>query len=184
MALSETERLSGLLRKMLSFSKPDEEERQPVDVNTIIDEILLLVKKQLQENSVNTAVSYASDLAEVFASKNQLRQVFLNMISNARDAMPEGGTLGVKTMQNEDNITIEISDTGVGIREENLQNIFDAFFTTKESVKGIGLGLSVCYGFIKEHGGDIKVSSRRGEGTTFTITLPAYKKDLESADTD
>lgn len=184
MALSETERLTGLLRKMLSFSKPDEEEKQPVDVNTIIDEILLLVKKQLQENSVKTSISYAPDLAEVFASKNQLRQVFLNMISNARDAMPEGGTLSVKTMQNEDTITIEISDTGVGIREENIHKIFDSFFTTKESVKGVGLGLSVCYGFIKEHGGDIKVSSRKGEGSTFTITLPVYKKDLEPAHTD
>jgi two-component system NtrC family sensor kinase len=184
MALSETERLTGLLRKMLSFSKPDEEEKQPVDVNTIIDEILLLVKKQLQENSVKASIFYSPDLAEVFASKNQLRQVFLNMISNARDAMPEGGTLGVKTMQNEDTITIEISDTGVGIREENIHKIFDSFFTTKESVKGVGLGLSVCYGFIKEHGGDIKVSSRKGEGTTFTITLPVYKKDLQAARTD
>ena len=111
---------------------------------------------------------------KVYASKNQLRQVFLNMISNARDAMPEGGTLTIKTKSNRDHIHVEVIDTGVGIREEHLNKIFDAFFTTKEGVKGVGLGLSVCYGFIKEHGGDIKVSSKRGEGTAFTIILPKH----------
>jgi two-component system NtrC family sensor kinase len=176
MALSETDRLTELLRKMLSFSKPDEEKRQPVDVNTIIDEILLLVRKQLQENSINISAAFTPGLGKVLASKNQLRQVFLNMISNARDAMPEGGTLTVKTTPNKDWVNIEFSDTGMGIREESLDKIFDAFYTTKDSVKGVGLGLSVCYGFIKEHGGNIDVSSRQGEGTTFSITLPAFSE--------
>jgi two-component system NtrC family sensor kinase len=174
MALSETVRLTDLLRKMLSFSKPDEEEKQPTDVNTILDEILLLVGKQLQENSIRISSSFSDDLTEAYASKNQLRQVFLNMISNAKDAMPDGGTLTIKTEAKGDNIHIEISDTGTGIREENMTKIFDAFFTTKESVKGVGLGLSVCYRFIKEHGGDMRVSSKWGSGTTFTITLPIY----------
>jgi PAS domain S-box-containing protein len=175
MALSETERLTELLRKMLSFSKPDEEERQPSDVNTILDEILLLVGKQLQENTIRISSSFADDLGEVYASRNQLRQVFLNMISNARDAMPDGGTLTVKTHAKGDNVYIEIADTGIGIREENIDRIFDAFFTTKDSVKDVGLGLSVCYGFIKEHGGDIRVASKWGLGTTFTISLPIHK---------
>ena len=174
MALSETVRLAELLRKMLSFSKPDEEQKQPVDVNVVLDEILLLVRKQLHENSIKISTSFEEDLAKVYASKNQLRQVFLNMISNARDAMPEGGTLTIKTKSNRDNIYIELLDTGVGIREEHTNKIFDAFFTTKEGVKGVGLGLSVCYGFIKEHGGDIKVSSKRSEGTAFTIILPKH----------
>jgi two-component system NtrC family sensor kinase len=172
MALSETVRLTDLLRKMLSFSKPDEEQKQPVDINMILDEILLLVTKQLHENSIKISTSFEQDLAKVYASRNQLRQVFLNMISNARDAMPEGGTLTIKTKSNGNHIYVEVTDTGVGIREEHLDKIFDAFFTTKEGVKGVGLGLSVCYGFIKEHGGDIKVTSKRGEGTTFTIILP------------
>ena len=98
------------------------------------------------------------------------------MISNARDAMPEGGTLTVRTIGKGDQVHIEISDTGVGIREENISRIFDAFFTTKESVKGVGLGLSVCYGFIQEHGGDIRVTSRLGSGTTFIIILPVYQR--------
>jgi PAS domain S-box-containing protein len=174
MALSETVRLTDLLKKMLSFSKPDEEAKQPVDINVILDEILLLVRKQLQENSIRISTSLEAGLEKVYASKNQLRQVFLNMISNARDGMPEGGTLTIKTMSSRDNILIEIIDTGIGIREEHIDKIFDAFFTTKEATKGVGLGLSVCYGFVKEHGGDIKASSKKGEGTAFTIILPKY----------
>jgi PAS domain S-box-containing protein len=172
MALSETVRLTDLLRKMLSFSKPDEEEKQQVDVNVILDEILLLVRKQLQENTIKISTAFEKDLPDVRASRNQLRQVFLNMVSNARDAMPEGGILTIKTLSTAHDVRIEIADTGVGIREEHQDKIFEAFFTTKEGTKGVGLGLSVCYGFIKEHGGDIKVWSKRGEGTIFTIVLP------------
>jgi two-component system NtrC family sensor kinase len=174
MALSETIRLSDLLRKMLSFSKPDQEERHPVDINSVLDEILLLHEKQLKENDINMEVSFAEGLNLVIASKNQLRQVFLNMVANARDAMPEGGTLAVVTGSDNDKVFVDISDTGTGIREEHLDKIFDSFFTTKGEVKGVGLGLSVCYGFIKDHGGDIEVKSRVGEGTTFIISLPVY----------
>jgi len=161
---------------MLSFSKPDEETKQPSDINNILDEILLLHEKQLREHSITLSVFLGENLGPVYASKNQLRQVFLNMIANARDAMPEGGTLTVVTRAVEGTIQIEFSDTGTGIGEENLQKIFDAFFTTKDSIKGVGLGLSVCYGFIKDHGGDIRVESRTDSGATFTITLPVYMK--------
>ena len=98
------------------------------------------------------------------------------MVSNARDAMPEGGTLTVKTDSGNGFVNIRFADTGVGIAEGNLSKIFDSFFTTKSSVKGVGLGLSVCYGFIKDHGGDIKVESTPGAGTQFTISLPIYKE--------
>jgi len=180
MALSETVRLTELLRKMLRFSKPDEEEKQATDVNIILDEILLLVGKQLQENSIRISTNFADNLEKVYASRNQLRQVFLNMIANARDAMPDEGTLTIKTFAKRDNLYIEITDTGIGIKEENINKIFDDFFTTKNSVKDVGLGLSVCYGFIKEHGGDIRVSSEWGSGTTFTIILPMYKEDFQN----
>ncbi|SPD76091.1 putative Histidine kinase [uncultured Desulfobacterium sp.] len=176
MALSETVRLAEMLRKMLSFSKPDEEKRQLTNVNTLIDEILLLYEKQLRENNIKIRSFFAEDLGEVYASKNQLRQVFLNVIANARDAMPEGGILKVETKMAVGKVIIIISDTGVGIRPENLDKIFEAFFTTKDKIKGVGLGLSVCYGFIKDHGGDIKVESKYGSGTTFTIILPVHKR--------
>jgi len=178
MALSETVRLTELLRKMLSFSKPDEEEKQPADINEILDEILLLVKKQLLENSIRLSTSFFDELGKVYASKNKLRQIFLNMISNAMDAMPEGGTLSISTLGKGEHIHIKITDTGLGIREENISKIFDAFFTTKESVKDVGLGLSVCYGFIQEHEGDIRVTSKLGSGTTFTIILPVYREPV------
>ena len=184
MALSETVRLSELLRKMLSFSRPDQEERQAVDLNTVLDEILLLHEKQLQENDIKIKTSFAEELPPILASKNQLRQVFLNMVANARDAMPEGGTLSVNTASDSETVKIEIGDTGTGIKEEHLKRIFESFFTTKESVKGVGLGLSVCYGFVKEHGGDIQVRSEVGSGTTFTITFPLLETSVEKTEAD
>jgi PAS domain S-box-containing protein len=174
MALSEIVRLSELLRKMLTFSKPDQKEKQPVDINTLLDEMLLLHEKQFRENDILISMELSNGLDKVYASKNQLRQVFLNIFKNAGDAMPSGGTLTVKTNVEGQEIVIEISDTGIGIKKENLNKIFDAFFTTKSSVKGVGLGLSVCYGFVIEHGGDIKVESKEGAGTTFIITLPIH----------
>jgi two-component system NtrC family sensor kinase len=172
MALSETVRLSDLLRKMLSFSKPDQDQRQPVDINTVIDEILLLHEKQLKENDIHISATFGEGLGRVNASKDQLRQVFLNMVANARDAMVNGGTLTVSTRRDAENVIIEIKDTGTGIKPEHIDKIFDSFFTTKDEIKGVGLGLSVCYGFIKDHGGDIVVNSQEGDGTTFIISLP------------
>ena len=179
MALSETVRLSELLRKMLSFSKPDQEEKQAVDLNTVVDEILLLHEKQLQENDIKIKTSFAEELPQISASKDQLRQVFLNLVANARDAMPDGGTLTVTSAADPEYVRIEIADSGIGIKEEHLKKIFDSFFTTKDSVKGVGLGLSVCYGFIKDHGGDIQVESKLDSGTTFTITFPIFKEVAE-----
>ena len=175
MALSETVRLSDLLRKMLSFSKPDQEERHAVDINSILDEILLLHEKQLKENDIQIQAHMADGLGRVNASKNQLRQVFLNMVANARDAMSHGGTLTVTTGSDGRNVVVDIADTGIGVPEKYLDKIFDSFFTTKGEIKGVGLGLSVCYGFINDHGGDITVKSREGIGTTFTITLPVHE---------
>jgi two-component system NtrC family sensor kinase len=177
MSLSETVRVTDMLRKMLSFSKPDQEERSPVDINTILDEILLLYEKQLWEHSVKVVHGFSDNLGLVHASKNQLRQVFINLISNARDAMPEGGRLTVATEGDDYFVHVTIADDGVGIKEEHMDLIFETFFTTKtDSVKGVGLGLSVCYGFIKDHGGDIKVESQVGEGTTFTVSLPVHRE--------
>lgn len=173
MSISEIERLAEMLRKMLSFSNPEEDEQVPVDINTVIEEIILLYDKQFRENSIKLTTSLAEIPGKVQASKDKLRQVFLNLISNAMDAMPDGGKLNISTSVEENRVYIMISDTGTGIKEEHLGKIFEAFFTTKkDSIKGVGLGLSVCYGFIKEHGGDLQVQSTPGEGTEFTIMLP------------
>ncbi|MBF0230508.1 MAG: PAS domain S-box protein [Desulfamplus sp.] len=173
MSISETMRLADMLKKMLSFSKPDQEKKINININTVLDEIILLYEKRFRENSVKFEYQFAENIPMVNASKDQLRQVFLNMISNAMDSMPDGGSLKIATEYDSHKVRIILSDTGAGIKEEHIERIFDSFFTTKtDSVKGVGLGLSVCYGFVKDHGGDIKVESRVGEGTTFIICLP------------
>jgi PAS domain S-box-containing protein len=176
LSLTETVRLADMLKKMISFSRPDQEAKANININTVLEEIMLLYEKKFKENSIKYNASLTQITGIVHASKGQLRQVFLNMFSNAMDAMPNGGTLSVTTTVRADKIRILISDTGSGIKQEHKEKIFDSFFTTKtDSVKGVGLGLSVCYGFIKEHDGDIQVESEPGTGTSFVISLPVRK---------
>jgi two-component system NtrC family sensor kinase len=157
---------------MLSFSKPQEEARKKISVNELIEGILLMMERQMREANIRVETHFEVDVPEVMASTNQMRQVFLNMFKNAKEAMPRGGTLTVRTEKDEGELLIHIRDTGIGIPEEIRNKIFEAFFTTKQKVKGVGLGLSVCYGIIKDHGGEIKVESEEGKGTIFTISLP------------
>jgi two-component system NtrC family sensor kinase len=172
LSLSETQRLAEMLRNMLSFSKPEEEKRRPIKINELIEGILLVMEKQMRESNIQVETFFAPDIQEVMASTNQMRQVMLNILKNAKEAMPKGGILTVKTGREDNKVLIQIQDTGTGIPEEIRDKIFEAFFTTKQKVKGVGLGLSVCYGIIKDHGGEIKVESEEGKGTTFVISLP------------
>ncbi len=173
MSLSEVERLADMLKKMLSFSKPDQEERQKININVVIEELMLLYEKKLRENSIKVKLDLLENPGIIIASRDQLRQVFINMFSNAMYAMPEGGDLKIKTKLQGEMLSITIKDTGTGINPGHIEKIFDSFFTTKtDNVQGVGLGLSVCYGFIKDHGGDIEVDSKEGKWTKFTITLP------------
>lgn len=172
LSLSETQRLSEMLRSMLSFSKPQEEVRRKIDINRLIEDILLFLEKQLRESNVKIKTKLNQNISHITASPNQIRQVILNIAANAKEAMPKGGTLTVETLSKNNQIVIKIRDTGVGIPGEIRDKIFDAFFTTKQKIKGVGLGLSVCYGIIKDHGGDIRVKSKTGEGSTFSIILP------------
>jgi two-component system NtrC family sensor kinase len=172
LSLSETERLSEMLRNMLSFSKPEEETRKKINVNELLEGILLMMEKQMKEANVKVVTRFKPEIPEIMASTNQMRQVILNLFKNAKEAMPRGGTLTVRTEKEDTKVLIRIQDTGAGIPEEIRNKIFEAFFTTKQKVKGVGLGLSVCYGIIKDHGGEIRVDSKEGRGTTFTISLP------------
>ena len=172
LSLSETQRLAEMLRNMLSFSKPEEERRKPTKINELVEGILLVMEKQMKESNVKVETYFDEGIPEVMASTNQMRQVMLNLIKNAKEAMPKGGTLTVRTSREDNKVLIHIQDTGIGIPEEIRDKIFEAFFTTKQKVKGVGLGLSVCYGIIKDHGGEIKVESEVDKGTIFTIHLP------------
>ncbi len=173
MSLSETVRLADMLKKMLSFSRPDETERAELDINSVIDELMVLYDKRFRENSIKVKLDLTPDPGIIMASRDQLRQVFINLFSNAMYAMPDGGILTLSTRPNGNMVYIIVEDTGTGIKPEHLEKVFDSFFTTKtDSVKGVGLGLSVCYGFIQDHDGDITVESQYGEWTRFTIKLP------------
>ena len=172
LSLSETQRLAEMLRSMLSFSKPEEEKRRPIKMNELIEGILLVMDKQMRESNIKVETAFDDEIPEIMASTNQMRQVLLNILKNAKEAMPKGGVLTVWTNRENHHVLIHIQDTGVGIPEGIRDKIFEAFFTTKQKVKGVGLGLSVCYGIIKDHGGEIRVESEEGKGTTFTIRLP------------
>jgi two-component system NtrC family sensor kinase len=137
------------------------------------------MEKQMKESNIKVETSLDPNISEIMASTNQMRQVMLNIFKNAKEAMPKGGTLTVKTVMEGDKILLHLKDTGTGIPEEIRDKVFEAFFTTKQKVKGVGLGLSVCYGIIKDHGGEIKVESEEGKGATFIITLPIESRNQD-----
>ncbi len=174
LAYNECKRTSGLLIKMLKFFKPDNEEKSLTDVNKLLEETLLFYERQFKNQNIRVETDFAPDLPHVKAIGSHLKQVFINMVINANTAMPSGGELKISSQcrPEESEIAIIIKDTGVGIPPHNVDRIFEAFFTTKKKVKGVGLGLSISYGFIREHGGRIEVQSEIGKGTTFTICLP------------
>jgi two-component system, NtrC family, sensor kinase len=171
-----SQRCQKIVQSLLSFARRHQPERKPVAVNKLIEDVLEIVAYQLRTSNVQVHCRFAPSLPLVLADGHQVQQVLLNLINNARQAIEAhqaGGQITVTTQARDGNIRIEIQDNGPGIAPENLSRIFDPFFTTKEVGKGTGLGLSLCYGLIKEHGGNITVASQPGAGATFTIELPA-----------
>jgi two-component system NtrC family sensor kinase len=169
---SELHRCRNILRGMLNFARTPEKDKSLTDVNSIIRDILALVKYQTEYRKIVISEDLADNLPGIMAVPGQLRQVFMNIIVNALQSMSSRGELNVSTSAEGDggNIVIRISDTGCGIPENEINKIFNPFYTSKES--GTGLGLSISYGMIKGHGGEIEVQSEQGKGTTFTISLP------------
>jgi len=172
LAVQECDRIRDLIKDLQHFNRPTSGVMTPVNLHKTIDDILLLSKKEMETSRITVKKSYATDLGDVLAIADQIKQVLLNLTNNAIEAMPNGGELTILSKKSGDAAAISISDTGSGISASDLNHIFEPFFTTKPAVKGTGLGLSVTYGIIKRHGGDIQVRSQPGIGTTFTITLP------------
>ena len=171
----ETERVSNIVRRVSGFYRPAREELRLTDLHTVLESTLQLVGKQLQHADITVEREWTEELPLIPANPDQLKQVCLNLVLNALDAMPEGGTLRVRTaLEAPDFLRIEFSDTGVGMSPETQSRLFEPFFTTKE--QGSGLGLSISYGIIKAHNGEITVTSEEGRGTTFTILLPVEGK--------
>ena len=167
-------RIKKIVSDLRTFSKQSESAVNLVDINQILESTLSIVW-----NEIKFKIAVVKDYqakTQVFADSTQLSQVFLNLLINASQAIPEKGTVTLSTSEDNDTVYIKVSDTGPGIAPEVLPKIFDPFFSTKKT--GSGLGLSVSYNIIKSHKGQIKAESTLGKGTTFTISLPK-KQDLE-----
>jgi len=187
MIIRETTRCKTIVNDLLNFSRQNEVLAQDTDLNALLEELAQEASKQELFEGIDLLCDLEPDLPTIQADPLQLRQVFLNLMNNAAEAMPHGGQLTLRTQKGQAKgfVTAEIQDTGVGISDENMKKLFTPFFTTKPIGKGTGLGLAIIYGIVKMHRGQISVSSEEGQGTTFTITmrekLPARPEKLESS---
>jgi two-component system NtrC family sensor kinase len=174
--VKQTFRASEIVNNLLNFSRTSATELADIDVNRVVEETLSLVAHPLKTSQIQVVKQLGPTLPAVRGSANKLQQVFLNLFLNARDAMPSGGMLEVRTATHNGSVEVEVVDTGAGISREHINRIFDPFFTTKAIGRGTGLGLSVSYGIIKEHAGKIDVRSTPGKGTSFHVEFPAVRK--------
>ena len=176
----QTFRASEIVNNLMNFSRTTGTELTEISLNKVIADTLALLEHQFKVSRIQVQPELSEDLPAIQGNAGRLQQVFLNLFLNAKDAMPGGGVLNVATL-NGDFVSARVSDTGSGIAQENIQRIYDPFFTTKTAPgegqnRGTGLGLSVTYGIIQEHAGQIRVESRPGEGTTFTLDFPLIRK--------
>jgi PAS domain S-box-containing protein len=168
-------RIAEIVRNLLTFARKATFEKKPVDMNRLIIETAALVQKPFAKSDVRIDCALQPDLPMVQGDSNLLQQVLMNLLSNARDAMPHGGRIWIRTRRAPEYdgvVTVEVEDEGIGIGPEIIDKIFHPFFTTKEVGKGTGLGLSVSYGIVQSHGGDLRVKNREGAGAIFSIVLP------------
>jgi two-component system NtrC family sensor kinase len=172
--IDETLRCREIVKGILDFARETKIDKRPGNINKIIIELFSILEKHITFQNVSIKKDLAENLPEFNIDINQMKSVFNNLAVNAADAMHDGGELTITTRYDEANrkIIVKVSDTGIGIREEDLSKIYDPFFTTKETGKGTGLGLSVTYSIVQRHNGTIRVESTVGKGTTFTIEFP------------
>lgn len=171
----EISRIAEIIKGLLVFSRPELKNEEFLDINKTIEDIVNLVRSGIGKRAVNFEMDLDCSISKIKISSGHLKQVMINLINNALDAMPDGGRLTIKTFDRADGASIYIEDSGSGIREEDLKEIFTPFFTTK-GVKGTGLGLAISYGIIKGYGGDINLRSKEEKGVVASVFLP-YKKE-------
>jgi len=172
---TETRRTSRIVSNLLAFSRQSKMEPKRLSLNRLIEQTVFLNSNLLKMDGVKVETRLDPDLPDLLGSEDQLQQVFMNLVSNASEAMgADGGVLTIETrhLLSEDKLQVNFKDTGCGIPEENYPKLFEPFFTTKKKGKGVGLGLSVAYGIVREHEGSIYVKSEMGRGTTFQVKLP------------
>jgi signal transduction histidine kinase len=173
----ELNRISGIVQRLLEFQRPQQGqgERAPQNVTRLLDNVLILAGKQLQNKNIAVRREGSEHFEAVLANGDQLKQVFLNLVLNAAEAMPDGGELSICTRQEEDAITIAFNDTGQGLAPEIMPNIFEPFFSTRPD--GSGLGLAVSHDIVTAHGGTLEAVNRPEQGASFIVTLPLYRSD-------
>ena len=171
-------RASEIANNLLKFSRVGGSEYSDLDVNRVISETLSLVDPMLRATKITVNTQLGAALPAVHGNAGKLQQVFMNLIMNARDAMPHGGELTIVTEAENSSVRVEVADSGIGIPSDQLHKIFDPFFTTKGTSRGTGLGLAVTYGIIREHSGSIQVDSIVGRGTTFRLEFPTVRKPV------
>jgi signal transduction histidine kinase len=167
-----SQRCRNIILDMLKFARQHTEEIKEIRLNEVIRQTLVFLEKQISRGRIELVTDLPEGLPAILGNPLQLQQVFTNLVINAVQAMPSGGTLAVRTRRRGGSLEVDFSDGGPGIEPEHLHRIFEPFFTTKPVGEGTGLGLSVSYGIVKHHGGDIRVSSEPGKGATFTVALP------------
>jgi signal transduction histidine kinase len=177
-------RAAEIANGLLNFSRTSTTEMRATDLNQVIRDTLSLLEHQFKTAQVVLEVDLASPLPPIHGNSGKLQQVFLNLLLNAKEAMPSGGHLRISTEAN-GHVEARVSDSGTGIAPENMKRIYDPFFTTKTTPKpgdrrGTGLGLSVSYGIIQEHAGKIHVESAVGSGTTFHLEFPLLRKSVHA----
>ena len=172
-AIHENLRIKDLIHTLQDFNRPTSGKKTVIDLHQVIDSILLLNKYDFKSRGISVVLEYADQLPQILAVSDQIKQILLNLLSNATDAChAPGATITISTWREDDQVALQITDTGIGIKPENMVRIFEPFYTTKPEVKGTGLGLPVVYGIVKYHQGTIHVVSEPGEGTQFTLRLP------------
>jgi two-component system NtrC family sensor kinase len=169
---SQIVRITRVTKDLTDFARARPGAKAHVGINGVIDTALRLAEFDSGFQKLSIVRNLAADLPDIFADADQLQQVVLNIFLNARDAMPDGGELNVSTRRIDNEIAIEISDTGEGVDPKSAKQVFDPFFTTKAAGKGTGLGLAVCYGIVTAHGGRLELVQNGGRGATFIVTLP------------
>jgi signal transduction histidine kinase len=162
----------SIVQDLLNFSRSSKPQKKLFSINSVVEELTNYVKTHSSFENIEIIKYFSDEIPEICVDYEKIKQVFFNLIMNANHAMNQKGKIIIKTKLEDENIRIDIEDTGEGIKEENISRIFDPFFTTKPTGKGTGLGLSVSYGIVKNHGGDIKVSSSSEKGTVFSVFLP------------
>ncbi len=170
--IRETTRVSEIVRGLLDFARQTPSQKENININDILRQILKLIIRQKEFMNVSIEENYFNNIPSFHGDKSQLQQVFLNIILNAGEAIPRNGKITISTSSNEDHILVSIEDSGCGIKKENLDKIFDPFYTSKPPGKGTGLGLSISYGIVQQHGGYIECESEQGKGTVFNIFFP------------